>query len=91
VSGENPPELTAAMRLAEARGFRFMQVTPGAAWWGERETAQWSDVVFLNPSGLCNAVRSSQSLVILHEPLFTKRVSGDALTVLRTVCEDWPI
>lgn len=89
--GDNPRELTAAMRLAEARGFRFMRVSPGAAWWGERDTAQWNDIVFLGGiSGNCNAARSRHTLIIPGELLIAKRVEGDAYTVLHTVCEHWP-
>ena len=54
---------------------------------GERVTAQWRDTVFLDPSGPCDACRGHRGTGRL---LFTDRVSGDALTVLRTLC-DWPI
>jgi hypothetical protein len=47
MSADDERKLTAAMRLAEACGFRFTQVTPGAAWWGERDTAQWKTSSFL--------------------------------------------
>lgn len=51
------PELAAAMRRAQACGFRFWQPYSGTAWWGERERARWRDVVFLDPCGPCNACR----------------------------------
>jgi hypothetical protein len=92
MSTDDERKLTAAMRLAETCGFRFMQVTPGAAWWGERDTAQWNDIVFLGGiSGNCNAARSRQGLVVPGERLIAERVEGDALTVLHIVCEHWPL
>jgi hypothetical protein len=69
--------LTAAMRQAQACGFHFTRPNPGAAWWGQRQSVRWRDVVFLDPSGPCNACRSRA-----EGPLFAERVSGTALTAL---------
>lgn len=82
------PELVAAIRRAEACGFQFILPRPGAAWWGERATARWRDIVYLDPTGPCNAARSGRGP---DGPQGTDQVTSDALTVLHTVCERWPV
>jgi hypothetical protein len=87
------PELAAAKRLldlAKDRGFRFWRTTPGedGPLWGERESLEWLDTVFLAGfSASCNAARlRKSSLVVPGGSLVTERVSGDAIEVLHTVC-----
>lgn len=87
-TADDDRDLVAVMRLlvrAQREGFAF---------WGERETAEYRDAIFLGyltGGGVCNAARIRRALRIPPgEQLFAERVSGDALTVLRTVCQDWP-
>lgn len=98
MSGEGPPELTAALQLidlATARGFSFTLATSGEELpvWGERETPEYRDVIFLGGlTGNCNAARGRRaSLLVPGELVIAARVSGDALTVLHTACHHWPI
>lgn len=53
--GADLKELAGWMRRAQACGIRFWQPHSDAAWWGERHSTQWRDVVFFHPSGLSNA------------------------------------
>jgi hypothetical protein len=77
------------IELATQCGFTFVPAGEDGSLWGERPGPQWQDVVFLGVSGHCNAVRSRRGHVAPGEALFADRVSGPALTVLRTVVYGW--
>jgi hypothetical protein len=90
------PQLAAAKRLldlAKGQGFAFQRVAPGpdGPLFGRRETPEHRDEIYL--AGFdqsCYATRSRKSSLIIPGGLpITKRVDGDALTVLHTVVSDW--
>jgi len=90
------PDLAAAKRLLDAAkrgGFHFQRVAPGpdGPLWGVRETLHWRDTIYLAGfSQACTATRArTSSLIIPGGPLVTQRLTGDALSVLRTVMCDW--
>lgn len=90
------PDLVAAKRLlddAKARGFGFQRTGqgPDAPLLGVRESAEWVDEIvlagFWEPES-CMAVRRRRCSLLVPGGLpVAYRVSGDALTVLHTVCE----
>jgi hypothetical protein len=94
---DDSPELAAAMRLIDvlkSQGFCFTRIAPGedGPLHAVRETAQWHDKVFIAGfSDGCHAVRMRRSALIVpgDEAAVAARVEGDALTVLRTVAEEW--
>ena len=77
------------VELARERGFTFTPAGEHGSQWAQRVTPGWVDVVFLDVSGPCNAVRSRRGHAVPGEPLFADRVSGTALTVLHTVVYGW--
>jgi hypothetical protein len=89
-------DLVAAKRLldaAKAGGFAFVRSAPGVdgPLLGVRETSEWCDVITIAGFGdSCSAQRLVRSSLVLPggAPV-TKQVSGDAVTVLRTVVGDW--
>jgi hypothetical protein len=90
------PQLRAAKRLldlAKRQGFVFQRVASGedGPLFACRETVEHRDEIYLGGfSDSCHATRKS-SLIVPGGLRVTARVSGDALTVLRTVIADWPI
>jgi hypothetical protein len=90
------PEVAAAKRLlddAKSGGFAFQRTGPGpdAPVFGVRETGEWVDEIvlagFWEPES-CVAVRRRRSSLVVPGGLpVAQRVTGDALTVLHTVCE----
>ena len=90
------PDLATATRLLDAAkrgGFHFQRVAsgPDGPLWGVRETPEWRDTVYLAGfSQSCTATRARKSsLIIPGGPLVIQRLTGDALSVLRTVVCDW--
>lgn len=79
--------------LAKQQGFAFMRTSTDedAPLRGVRETVGWLDeVVVAGFSECCEATRRRRySLIVPGGMPVTKRVTGDALTVLRTVTSDW--
>lgn len=89
------PDLVVAKRLLDAAkrgGFHFQRVAPGTdgPLWGVRESLEWRDTIYLAGFGqACTAIRARKSsLIVPGGLLVTERVGGDAISVLRTVC-DW--
>lgn len=80
--------------LAKNQGFAFQRVAPGedGPLFARRETIEYRDEIYLGGFGnSCHATRARKSSLIVPGGLpVTARVSGDALTVLRTVVSDWP-
>lgn len=81
--------------VAKSDGFAFERIALGPAGplLGARETVQWRDEVYLGgfwaPSA-CSATRRRRSSLVVPGGLpVAECVSGDALTVLRTVLCDW--
>jgi hypothetical protein len=92
------PDLDAAKRLMDSAhdsGFHFERVAegPGGPLVGVRESVQWRDELYLAGfSDSCSALRRRRSSLIVPGGLpVAERVSGDALTVLRTVVCEWPL
>lgn len=92
------PDLVTAKRLLDAardRGFSSERIAPGpdGPLRGVRETEQWVDELYLagcSQANSCSATRRRcWSLIVPGGLPVTERVSGDALTVLRTVLCDW--
>lgn len=90
------PDLRAAMRLvdlAKEQGFAFTRtdISTDAPLRGVRETTEFIDeVVVAGFSDSCEATRRRRySLVVPGEIAVTKRITGDAITVLHTVLLDW--
>jgi hypothetical protein len=90
------PELTAAKRLldlAKNQGFAFQRVAlgPDGPLWARRETLEHHDEIYLGGfTNSCYATRARKSSLIVPGGLpITARVTGDALTVLHTVVNDW--
>jgi hypothetical protein len=96
--GADNPELAAAKRLldlARDQGFVFQRVAPGedGPLLGVRESLDYHDKIYLGGfySG-CTATRARKSSLIVPGGLpVTARVEGEALIVLHTVVNDWPI
>jgi hypothetical protein len=91
------PELRAAKRLldlAKSQGFAFQRVAPGldGPLFARRETFEYCDEIYIGGfSDSCHATRARKSSLIVPGGLpVTARVTGDAITVLRTVVADWP-
>jgi hypothetical protein len=92
------PELAAAKRLldlAKDQGFVFQRIAPGedGPLLGVRESPEHRDQIYLGDfySG-CSATRARKSSLIVPGGLpVTARVEGEALIVLHTVVNDWPI
>jgi hypothetical protein len=59
--------------------------------WGVRETLDWRDTIYLAGFGqACTATQAHKSsLIIPGGPLVTKRIAGDAISVLHTVVCHW--
>ena len=94
--GADSPELAAAKRLLDAarsQGFTFQRIAPGpdGPLRGVRETVAFRDICYLGGFGEgCCATRARKySLVVPGGFPITKRVTGDALTVLHTIVSDW--
>lgn len=94
------PEVAAAKRLlddAKERGFSFRRLAPGpdGPLWGQRETMDWVDEIYLGGfwrENSCNATRRRRSSLVLPGGLpVAEQVTGDALTVLHTVLSDWAV
>lgn len=90
------PQLRAAMRLvdlATQQGFAFTRTVPGedAPLRGIRQTREFIDeIVVAGFSTSCEATRRRRhSLVVPGGLPVVQCVTGDALTVLHTVTEDW--
>lgn len=90
------PDLVAAKQLLDAAkqgGFRFVRVAPGpdGPLWGVRESLEWRDTLYLAGFGqACTATRARKfCLIVPSGPLVTKRIEGDAISVLHTVVRDW--
>lgn len=96
--GESRDVLIGMRLLDDAKrcGFRFRRIAPGpdGPVWGERDTDDWQDTIYLAgfwAPGSCSAVRRRKSaLLVPGELLVTDRVTGDALNVLNTVVTRWP-
>jgi hypothetical protein len=89
-------ELAAAKRLldlARSQGFTFQRILPGpdGPLFARRETTEHRDEIYLGGfSDFCHATRARKFFLIVPSGLpITARVSGDALSVLRTVVTDW--
>jgi hypothetical protein len=54
--------------LARQRGFVLTPAGEHGAFWAERTTPQWIDVVFLDGPGPSNAVRSAEAVSRLVSP-----------------------
>jgi hypothetical protein len=91
------PELAAALRLLDAarrQGFSFHRIAPGedGPLLGTRQTLDFRDVVYLGGfSGDCSATRYRRTFLLVPTgtSAVVETVTGDALTVLHTVCSDW--
>ena len=92
------PELAAAKRLldlAKGQGFVFQRIAPGedGPLLGVRESPEYRDRIYIGDfySG-CTATRARKSSLIVSGGLpVIARVEGEALIVLHTVVNDWPI
>ncbi|MGH3672900.1 MAG: hypothetical protein ACRDSH_20085 [Pseudonocardiaceae bacterium] len=89
-------DLRAAKRLldlAKEQGFAFTRTDAGedAPLRGMRESAGWIDeIVVAGFSNSCEATRRRRySLIVPGGQPVTERVTGDALTVLHKVTDDW--
>jgi hypothetical protein len=98
-TGDDSPELVAAMRLlddAKDSGFAFQRIAPGedGPLRGVRQTVEWVDELYLagfGEPGSCSAIRRRRySLIVPGGLPVTQRISGDALTVLHIVVRHWP-
>jgi hypothetical protein len=92
------PELRAAKQLldlATNHGFAFQRVAPGpdGPLFARRETLEHRDEIYLGGfTDSCHATRARKSSLIVPGGLpITTRVTGDALTVLHTVVNDWDV
>ena len=92
------PELRAAKRLldlAKNHGFAFQRLAPGpdGPLFARRDTLDHRDEIYLGGfSDSCHATRARKSSLIVPGGLpITARVTGDALTVLHTVINDWHV
>jgi hypothetical protein len=78
--------------IAMHNGFSFQRIAtgPDGPLRGVRESVEWQDEIYLAGfSDSCTAIRRRRSSLIVPGGLpIAERVSGDALTVLHTVC-DW--
>jgi hypothetical protein len=90
------PDLRAAKRLldlAKQQGFAFVRTRTDedAPLRGVRETVGWIDEVMVAGfSECCEATRRRRYPLIVPGGMpVTKRVTGDALSVLHTVTSDW--
>jgi hypothetical protein len=88
-------DLAVAKRLldiAANNGFSFQRIAtgPDGPLRGVRDSVEWQDEIYLAGfSDSCTAIRRRRSSLIVPGGLpVVERVSGDALTVLHTVC-DW--
>ncbi|MGH3673339.1 MAG: hypothetical protein ACRDSH_22390 [Pseudonocardiaceae bacterium] len=94
--GADSPELAVAKRLldlARDQGLVFQRVAPGedGPLLGIRNTPNYHDKLYISDfySG-CSATQARRySLIVPGGLLVTARVTGDVLTVLRTVVADW--
>jgi hypothetical protein len=94
--GADSPDLAAAKRLldtAKSQGFTFQRIAPGpdGPLVGVRETVEYRDTCYLGGfgDGCCATRARKYSLIVPGGLPITERVTGDALTVLRTVVADW--
>ncbi len=92
VIATDSPDLVIAKRLLDhvkAQGFQFQRVAegPDGALLGTRDTAEWTDTVYLDGfSRGCYAMRERKtSLAVPGSALVERRATGDALNVLNTV------
>ncbi|MGH3885513.1 MAG: hypothetical protein ACRDSZ_02915 [Pseudonocardiaceae bacterium] len=91
-------DVAAGKRLldaAKAQGFYFVRTgwSEDAPLRGKRETTEFLDeIVVAGFSNSCEATRRRRySLVVPGGWPVIQRVTGDALTVLQTVTDDWAI
>jgi hypothetical protein len=92
------PDVVAGKRLldlARVQGFTFWRIAPGedGPLRGVRQSMEWVDEIFLGgfwAPDSCSAIRRRRSSLVVPGGLpVTRQLRGDALTVLRTVLQDW--